>query len=39
MASPYGFFSPEAGSRAEGLPPMLVFLVALPDAGKAGMSH
>jgi hypothetical protein len=39
MASPYWFFSPDAGSRADGLPPMLVFLVAVPSADQAGMTH
>lgn len=39
LASPYWFFSPEAGSEVKGLPPMLVFLVGLPqwsDGTSAG---
>lgn len=31
MSSPYWFFSPQEGSQAKGLPPILVFLVAAPN--------
>lgn len=31
MSSPYWFFSPKDDSQVKGLPPILVFLVAVPD--------
>lgn len=31
LSSPYWYFSPEAQSQVKGLPPVLVFLVAVPD--------
>lgn len=40
MASPYWFMSPDGQSQMKGLPPILVFLVALPnwsDGTPAGM--
>ncbi len=42
MSSPYWFFSPQEGSQAKGLPPILVFLVAAPswsDGTPADMHH
>ena len=41
MSSPYWFFAPRDDSQAKGLPPILVFLVAVPDwsDGTAADQH
>jgi hypothetical protein len=42
MSSPYWFFSPDQQARVKGLPPILVFLVAVPswsDGSAADMHH